>query len=103
MAKDIYISGPMRGHPENNRPAFQTAATAVCELGHNPILPHDIAVTVRQSLASQFKQPTIRDYFQADVLAVIRRAEAILMIKGWHLSKGAICRSRSAFGISPSA
>jgi Domain of unknown function (DUF4406) len=38
----IYISGPMSGRPELNRPAFELAAKAIRRAGHQPVVPHDI-------------------------------------------------------------
>lgn len=37
-----YISGPMRGHPELNWPAFDRAAAEVALMGYEPVSPADI-------------------------------------------------------------
>lgn len=39
----LYISGPIVGHPDDNRPAFETAKTALHKTGAGQvIIPHNI-------------------------------------------------------------
>ena len=74
----VYISGPMTGYPNLNRPAFAMAAERVEAAGMIPVNPHDLC------------EPNW-DWHQcmrADVSALCG-CDAILMIDGWHCSNGA--------------
>ena len=77
----IYLAGPMRGHPDDNYPAFHQAAlrlrkagyTVISPAEHNP--PNIPDTELRKALLWDFEQ----------VLYV----EAIVTLPGWSSSKGA--------------
>lgn len=76
--KKIYIAGPMTGHEDFNRPAFNDADSVLSGCGNvilNPaILPDGLS------------QP---EYMQI-CLAMVMCADAIYLLKGWENSKGAM-------------
>lgn len=79
-ANSIYISGPMTGKPQFNRPAFVVAEDYLN--GHHPALkvlsPHTIVID----------EPSWEKYMRV-ALGMMLKCEAIYMLKGWRDSKGA--------------
>nr|DAQ93109.1 MAG TPA: Nucleoside 2-deoxyribosyltransferase like protein [Caudoviricetes sp.] len=73
----FYIAGPMTGLPQFNRPAFHDAADRLSDQGHVALNP----ATLPDGL-SQFEYMDI-------CLAMLRCADAILLLKNWDLSAGA--------------
>ena len=76
--RKIYISGPMRGYPELNHPAFFAAESAVELLG-------EVVSPARMGVVPGFSQ---RDYAKRD-LAVILECDDMYMLTGWEFSWGA--------------
>lgn len=76
MAK-VYIAGPMTGLPDFNRPAFFAAAAELSANGDTPlnpaILPNGLS----------------RADYMAICIAMLQRADSILLLKGWRKSAGA--------------
>ncbi len=73
----IYIAGPMRGLPDYNFPAFNDAASLLIQLGHIPLNPASTPLGL-----------TPAQYMDID-LAMVRSADALLMLPGWEASRGA--------------
>lgn len=76
----VYIAGPMTGHKDFNYPAFNAAASRWRDAGSTVFNP-----------AENFDGDTGRDYreyMRAD-LAMLLDAEAIALLPGWRLSRGA--------------
>lgn len=73
----VFISGPMTGYKNFNRDEFNAEARAMEDRGYvvlNPaILPDGLQ----------------HEQYMSITLAMLRQADAILMLKGWHESKGA--------------
>ncbi|PNK67513.1 DUF4406 domain-containing protein [Hafnia paralvei] len=76
MAK-VYIAGPMTGLPEFNRPAFFSAAADLVTNGDTPLNPAVLPDGLSQA-----------DYM-AICIAMLQRADSILLLKGWSESSGA--------------
>ena len=76
----IYISGPMTGLSEYNKPAFMNAERRIRKAGHEPVnpaaLPHDHG-------------HTWEEYMREDIKALMY-CDAILLLDGWEKSKGAV-------------
>ena len=75
-----YISGPMSGIDELNRPAFAHAAGSLYLAGHVPISPFDLQVE---------ESETYRLQLGRDLVAICGKADAIYMLSGWEHSPGA--------------
>ena len=100
----VYCSGPMTGHPDLNRPAFDAAERRLSEQGHFVINPVNISVMfgtaeeLAKSFAALYGQtpfggfgysPSLaRAVMDAD-LAAVRSCDAIYLLRGWETSRGA--------------
>lgn len=76
--KSVYISGPMTGISDLNRPAFAWAEAQVIAAGLTPINPHTLCDP------SWDWQKCMR----ADVVALCA-CDALLLLPGWQNSNGA--------------
>lgn len=97
----VYISGPIGGRPDGNRPAFAAAADVVRRAGHEPVNPHDIDGEHPGLECAQGKPSHLPDdphrygcYLVGDIVA-LARCDAILMLADWADSPGA--RAEYAF------
>ena len=81
----IYISGPMTGHKNFNRDAFNKEASRLESHGHVVLNP--------ATLPSGLSQ---REYMDID-LAMLRAADAILVLPGWQGSAGATTEYHYAY------
>ena len=112
----IYLSGPMTGLPDLNRPAFEAAEKRLMTQGHFVINPHRISALfgTAEELADSFKLyyditldygvdfienglaakdimdrvSLARSVMDAD-LAAVRSCDAIYLLRGWETSRGA--------------
>ena len=71
-----YISGPMSGIADLNRPSFMAAADHLYSRGHAAMLP-------------EWHEPTYRRALTIDLQNICRHADAIYMLTGWEHSPGA--------------
>lgn len=74
----LYITGPVTGHTDLNRPAFDAVAAHLRKLGHEVVVPHDYV-------------PPYAPWDIAMRICVRELAlcEGIVMLSGWRGSKGA--------------
>lgn len=97
MKMTYYISGPMRGVPRYNFPAFNRAAERLRSEGHEAINPAEEDVAIGLDPA---KMPDDWDWsrlppgfdladFAARDIESIKRADGIFMLPGWKQSEGA--------------
>lgn len=100
----IYISGPMTGVPDHNRPAFDAAAKCLREKGHFVINPAELSALfgseeeIAKAFAYFYKltnfdipngdEKLAEFVMQAD-LAAVRSCDAIYLLSGWETSRGA--------------
>ena len=76
----VYISGPITGVQDLNRPAFAQAADYLRKLGHEPVNPHDLhkdAVDISWA-----------GYMRRDIVALCG-CDAIIVLDKWGDSRGA--------------
>ncbi|WP_347253481.1 DUF4406 domain-containing protein [Leminorella grimontii] len=78
MTPVIFISGPMTGLPEFNRPAFNEAATTLRNRSFIVLNP------------AIFPDGLTHDQYLAMSLSMLDQADAIYLLKGWEKSKGAV-------------
>ena len=81
MTRIIYISGPITGIPEGNRPAFAAMAAQLRADGHTVINPHELFREV-------FRPLTWEDYMRDDLTALLTCTH-LVMLPGWEQSRGA--------------
>jgi hypothetical protein len=85
----VYLSGPMRGLTDLNRPAFNLAAARLHARGHqvyNPV-EEDTSDDIRINLAD-------------DLEWILARAEAVVVLDGWQNSRGACAEVFTAWAVS---
>lgn len=75
----IYISGPMSGLPDDNKPSFNAAAKLLRSQGHKVISPAEIEVP----------EPSWVNYLKEDIRQLLD-ADTIVMLPGWRNSRGAM-------------
>lgn len=76
----VYIAGPMTGYPDFNFPAFHYAASHLRRLGHDPLNP-----------ATSFdgRQDLEYEMYIREAVRMVAMADAIVLLDGWSMSKGA--------------
>lgn len=91
----IYLSGPITIDPENHVRRFAERALDVKRIGHEPLDPHDIEPFSHEGKPCPPGARTGPDdphtwpcYLRTDIIEMLR-CDALLMLKGWHLSPGA--------------
>lgn len=85
----LYISGPMKGYPEHNFPAFNAAANHLRSLGFEVVNPAEINPG---PAPEEDDSPTWQAFYHACLRADIRAlmdCEGIILIPGWEHSSGA--------------
>jgi len=80
MTRTVYISGPITGIPEGNRPAFAAMAARLTAGGWRVINPHD--------LCDSHLILSWEEYMRQD-LAALLTCTHIVMLEGWGQSLGA--------------
>lgn len=97
----IYISGPMRGIPQFNFPAFDAARDALKAAGHDVFSPADKdreqfgdnASQIENSADGDFKGiahlATKSEIIKPDIMYILDHAEGIATLPGWENSSGA--------------
>lgn len=87
----VYLSGPMRGHPDFNFPAFLEADKRLTEDGytvHNPAV-RDLKAGF-DPIAGEYADPEygVRNAFRWDVESILN-SDAVVVLPGWQDSAGA--------------
>jgi hypothetical protein len=75
---NIYLSGPMTGHPNMNYPLFQRVAKELREAGFEVISPAE----------NRGNEGEWVDYMKNSIRLLLH-CNAIYMLRGWEDSKGA--------------
>lgn len=79
----VYLSGPMKGYPESNFPAFRATAADLRARGLEVVNPAEINVKGAENDADFYNQ-----CLRADLKAMMD-CEAIALMRGWEKSSGA--------------
>jgi hypothetical protein len=85
----LYISGPMTGLPDYNRPAFHAEAARLRALGFEVENPAEVKLE---------GGATWLQYMRID-LKMLLDCDAIVMLEGWHRSLGANIERRLAVSL----
>lgn len=90
MVSKVYISGPMTGYPEYNRPAFAEAAQAIKARGWEPANPaRDIIV----------KGEAAWDTYMRYAITLMMQCDGIYMLDNWQYSRGATIEYQLAMSL----
>lgn len=79
----VYLSGPMKGYPENNYPLFHNVAGELRAAGHRVYNPAEFPHKGAQ------KDFPIRRAFAAYSAFICLEADTIVLLPGWEHSRGA--------------
>ncbi len=79
--KTVYISGPITGFPDNNKPAFDAMHARIIAAGHIPVNPHLICASLPAGSSHQ-------EYMRVCIAHLVV-TDAIIMLPCWENSKGA--------------
>ena len=79
----VYLSGPMKGYPDSNFPAFHATAAALRSKGIEVVNPAEINPQGDENDADFYHQ-----CLRADLKAMMD-CEAIALMRGWEASNGA--------------
>jgi hypothetical protein len=85
----VYLSGPMRGIEDFNRPAFAAAAARLRESGYIVIVPGENEEYDEFELASRTtaRQKT-EFYLSRDIDWIQEAADVVVVLPGWENSEG---------------
>jgi hypothetical protein len=92
----VYIVGPMRGYPEFNFPAFDAARDLAKSRGWYPISPADMdrEAGLNEKECDTVTPSRMRAFVKRDVEAIqslkAEEGDAIALLPGWELSRGAL-------------
>lgn len=87
----LYISGPMRGIPEFNRPKFDEVAKRIRRSGHTAISPLEIdtAVAMDDWGCRAVPEDVARHTIMRDLVLIAYDVDGIVVLPGWKDSRGA--------------
>ena len=88
----IYLSGPMSGLPDYNYPAFHATAKRLRALGHTVLNPAEVDELHNPTPGTH--QPW--SWYMRHALRMIADAERVVVLDGWHKSRGALEEVRIA-------
>lgn len=84
----VYVSGPMRGYPDFNYPAFDAAAERLRALGCEVVNPVDIGRAFGTAEEINASPELVEKVLRAD-LAAVADCDTIYLLSGWTTSEGA--------------
>ena len=103
--KSIYLSGPMRGIPQFNFPAFDAAAELLRNDGYDVVSPAELDSPEDRAMALASADGHIRsvekswgDFLARDVKLIADGGiDGIVVLRGWERSRGARLETFVAF------
>ncbi|GAB3763555.1 hypothetical protein GCM10028796_17260 [Ramlibacter monticola] len=90
----VYLSGPISGRPEGNRPAFDRAAENLRAAGYQVVNPHEVFTEEPPADHADLAEYWVRA-MRADLVAMMRCTH-ICRLPEWEHSRGATIESRLA-------
>lgn len=90
MVKKVYVAGPMRGHPQFNFPAFDTATEVLREQGYTVFSPaeHDREIGFDERHDTiEVDRATMTEMIMWD-LKHVAEADMLYVLRGWEKSTG---------------
>ena len=87
--KLIYIAGPYRGDVEGNICRAAEVAERVARAGFYPVTPHLLSPPHFEKLQGD-------EFWLSHTMELMRRCCAVLLMRNWHLSRGAIEEHKEA-------
>jgi len=87
LKRKVYISGPMTGIEQLNRPAFEEAEIIIESEGDIPINPFKLTDNIRFPFGADDRQIYF-EFMKIDIRGLMD-CDAIYLLPGWNHSKGA--------------
>lgn len=87
----LYLSGPMSGLPDSNRPAFTAATKKLRAQGHSVVCPTELDfLPVPEEKHEAYRKLLWRTFIIRDVAMILTCAfDAVVVLPGWERSRGA--------------
>ena len=90
----LYVSGPITGYPEHNKPLFDAVTTELVGAGHEVLNPHIVCTKLDDHDCLGPCNPSDallpwEDYLRADLVAMLLAADGLAMLPAWEASRGA--------------
>lgn len=108
----LYLAGPMRGIPEFNFPAFQSAAALLRRQGFEVFSPAERDIERHggknisagnangdEAVAIKEHGFNLRDALADDTAYICKQADGIALLPGWRGSKGAVAEHALAVAL----
>jgi hypothetical protein len=92
----VYISGGIRGYPDNDRAAFRNAAIQLEAMGYETYDPANRNDVYEKD---ETEEEFIRKVFAEDFAYICLEADFICMLKHWKKSKGALAEWHAATAV----
>jgi hypothetical protein len=94
----VYIAGPINGYPDGNKEAFEDAAQALIDLGHEPVNPHIVGVLSDPHVCRGAPATNGHKYgcYMIPDLKALLDCEGYTLLYGWEMSKGATVEEQVA-------
>ena len=85
----VYVSGPVTGFADGNRPAFEEAARALRASGCAARIPHDDVDPGTPWIPA----------LKLTIMAILAQADGLAMLEGWERSRGASLERQVALAL----
>lgn len=103
----IYLAGPMRGYAEFNFPAFNRWAAALRDHGHEVLNPaetdhnngFETSGLTGTDAELEHAAFDLRSALAFDLSWICKNADAVAVLDGWRLSKGARAEVHAAWAL----
>lgn len=82
----LYVSGPVTGTRDGNRPAFEQAARELEGRGYKVRIPHSDVAPGTPWVAAM----------RTCLMSMLAQADGVALLRGWELSRGACLEERVA-------
>lgn len=86
----VYVSGPMSGIEQLNRPAFNAEARRLRAAGYHVVNPAEVVLAGAASW---------HDFMRTDLIQMLEQCSVICLLPGWMDSRGARLEHQLAIGL----
>lgn len=90
----LYVSGPITGYPDHNKPMFDAVTLSLTSAGHEVVNPHTVCTILDEHECKGPCNPSDallpwEDYLRSDLVAMLLGADGLAMLPKWSASRGA--------------
>ena len=73
---------------DGNLEEFDKAEKQLKEMGYETLNPHKIGEELNIRFFEMGKIPTYEDYLKEDIIQMLAKCDAVMVLRGWRNSKG---------------